>query len=304
MSIMNEIDIRKIDLNLLMTLHVLLEECNVSRAAARLSLSQSAVSHALSRLREHLSDPLFVRKSHGMVPTPRALEISGPLRQVLSGIDQIIGPSTFDPSTAVGTIRIVSADYGIAILVPKILHRLKQEAPSLNLECHDWSEHTLDHLKTGIVDLVFGGQEMFEGYRVETLFTEKFVSVVRKGHPLSRKGIELNDYLHHQHALVEIYESRMRRIDKELERMGLNRRIVVKFPQFLAAPFIIEENDMIVTLPERLAKLFSRLTGLVILEPPVDIGVFPYVQVWHERRDNDPLHGWFRSLVREQCTGI
>lgn len=304
MSIMHEIDIRKLDLNLLLTLHVLLEECNVSQAAQRLALSQSAVSHALARLREHFRDPLFVRKAHGMIPTPRARELAGPLRQVLASIEQMVGPAAFDPSTAGGTVRLVMADYGLAIVMPSILERLADEAPKLNIECHDWSEHTLEHLKTGFVDLALGGQESFEGYQTQTLFTERFVAAVRNNHPVLKKKLTVKSYIAWDHALVDVVDSRMRGIDRELDRLGLQRRVLLKIPHFLAAPLAVSRSDMIVTLPERIAKLFFEFSELSIIKPPIDLGDFPYVQVWHERSDNDPLHQWLRQLIKEQCCSL
>lgn len=301
---MHDFDIKRLDLNLLLTLHVLLQECSVSQAAQRLSLSQSAVSHALGRLREHLGDPLFIRKSHGMVPTPRARELAGPLRQVLANIEHMLGPSTFDPYTAKGSIRLVMADYGLAIVMPQLLKQLAREAPKLNVECHDWSEHTLEYLKTGFVDLALGGQERFEGYRTGALFEERFVSVVRQKHPILSKQLTVHSYVQWDHALVDVVDSRMRGIDKQLEQQGLKRRVLLKLPHFLAAPLIVASSDMIVTLPERVAQLYAKSYKLTIIDSPIDLGNFPYRQVWHERSDNDPLHQWLRNLLKEQCRSL
>ena len=301
---MNDSNINKLDLNLLRTLHVLIEECNVSNAAQRLSLTQSAVSHALSRLREQLNDPLFIRKSQGMVPTSRALELAGPLRQILTNIDRLVGPIKFDPAIMKTTVQIATADYGPAIVLPHIFKRIAKEAPHVKFQLHDWSEHTLDHLKTGYLDMALGGQASFGDCRTEELFTEKFVSVTRKNHPAVKIGLDLKTYLSYGHIQIDMYDSRMRAIDQKLEQLGKKRNITLTLPQFLPAPFIISRSDLIVTLPKRIAEQFKNVASLAILDLPVKLDNFPFVQVWHERRDNDPMHQWLRRLIKEQCRNI
>jgi DNA-binding transcriptional LysR family regulator len=298
---MIDFNINKLDLNLLRTLNVLLEECNVSRAADRLALSQSAVSHALSRLREQLDDPLFIRRSQGMVPTPRAQQIAGRLRHILADIDQLVGPVDFDPAIITTTLKIASADYGAAIVLPHVLDRLNKEAPGVSLEISDWNEDTLQHLKAGSIDLALGGQRSFGDCHHEILFTEQFVSVVRRGHPVIKHGLTRETYLQYKHMQVDMYDSRMREIDLRLESSGLNRDVLLQLPYFTVTPFLIEKSDLIVTLPERLANKFKEFSQLQILDLPVDLGPFPYAQLWDTRRDNDPLHIWLRQVMREQC---
>jgi DNA-binding transcriptional LysR family regulator len=301
---MNEFNINKLDLNLLRTLNVLLEECNVSRAADRLSLSQSAVSHALSRLREQLDDPLFIRKSRGMVPTPRAQQIAGRLRHILADIDQLVGPAHFDPAVINTTLKIASADYGVAIVLPHVLDSLNKEAPGVSIEICDWNEDTLQHLKAGSIDLALGGQRTFGDCHHEILFRERFVSVVRRGHPVIKQGLTRESYLQYKHMQVDMYDSRMREIDLQLESVGLKRHVVLQLPYFTVTPLLIEKSDLIVTLPVRLANKFRNFSRLEILDLPVDLGQFPYAQVWDARRDDDPLHTWLRELMREQCKKI
>ncbi len=300
---MHTINLRKLDLNLLLILQILLEEHSVSRAAARLGLTQSAMSHALSRLRRTFDDVLLVRRGHTMIPTPRAEELAGPLRQVLGAIDQMVGPDAFDPHRAHGTIRIATADYGLAVLLPSVLRNLNQQAPHLNIECEDWSEHTLEHLKTGFLDFAWGGQETFPGMEVMPLFEECFYGVVSSQHPLAGQEVGLKEYLAFPHALVDIIDSRMTGIDRLLEKDGYKRRILLKIPHFLAAPFVINNSDLIATLPGRIADRFTGDTGIPLAKfvAPVDAGEFPYCLIWHDRRTEDPLHRWVRQLMRESA---
>jgi DNA-binding transcriptional LysR family regulator len=304
---MNRMHIKRLDPNLLWTLHVLLEERQVSRAAMRLSLTQPAVSHALQKLRTHFDDPLLVRRGNVMVPTPRAMELAGPLRQVISAIDQLTGPGEFDPKNAQGTIRIATTDYGLAVVLPHVLAKLAAAAPNLTLQSTGLSEDTLELLKTGFLDLALSGQEALASVRTDTLFTERFVLVTRADHPLARRTkITMDDFLAWPHALIDIVHSRLYGIDRRLEKAGKARRVALRVPHMLAAPFFAQSTDLIVPVPERIARLYADSLGLAVLEPPneVDLGYFDYVQVWHERRDDDPIHRWLRGLVRDAARNI
>jgi DNA-binding transcriptional LysR family regulator len=304
---MNQIHIQRLDPNLLFTLQVLLEERHVSRAAARLRLTQPAVSHALQRLRAHFDDPLLVRRGQEMVPTPRAMELAGPLRQVLSAIDQLTGPASFDPAQARGTLRIATTDYGLAVVLPPVLARLATAAPNLTIQSTGLSEDTFDHLKTGFLDLALSGQETLGTMQTDTLFVERFVLVTRADHPVAGPAkMKLEDFLAWPHALIDIVHSRLYGIDRKLEKKGVARRVALRVPHMLAAPFFAQSTDLIVPVPERVARMFAESLNLAIHEPPdeVDFGYFDYVQVWHERRDDDPVHRWLRTLVHEAARDI
>lgn len=304
---MNHMHIRRLDPNLLLTLHVLIEERQVSRAATRLGLTQPAVSHALQKLRAHFDDPLLVRRGQEMVPTPRAMELAGPLRQVISAIEQLTGPGEFDPKNAQGTLRISTTDYGVAVVLPHVLAALETAAPNLAIMTTSLTEDMFEHLKTGFLDLALSGQESLGSMQTETLFTERFVLVTRADHPLAAcEKITMDDFLAWPHALIDIVHSRLYGIDRRLEKMGKARRVALRVPYMLAAPFFAQSTDLIVPVPERVARMYAESLNLVVLEPPedVDLGHFDYVQVWHERRDDDPVHRWLRSVVREAAQNI
>lgn len=298
---MTDISLRGLDLNLLLTLHVLIEERQVSRAASRLGVTQPAVSHALGRLREQFGDPLLVRRGKDMVLTPRALDLAGPLRQVLSSIQQMTGPAGFDPQKARGTLRIATTDYGLAIVLPHVLSELAQAAPQLSIAYSDLSEDMFDHLKNGFLDLALTGQASYRDMQSEALFTERFVLVTRADHPLVGRPMTVDDFISWPHVMIDVVHSRLYDIDARLERMNKRRHIALRMPHFHAAAFFAQGSDLIVPVLERVARLHVDSLGLAVHQPPpeLDLGRFDYVQLWHERRNNDPLHRWVRALIRK-----
>lgn len=302
---MHEIDLRGLDLNLLLALHALLAERHVTRAAQRIGLSQSAMSHALSRLRDLFADPLLVRSSQGMVLTPRAENLTAPLRQTLLGIEQMLRPPVFEPKIAQGTIRLVTSDYATTVILPSVLKRLSVEAPDLKLECHHWSNNTLSELKAGSFDLALGGQNPPEAseFNCQKLFVEDFALVVRADHPLTSSELTLDSYIAWPHALISVTDGRGY-VDRVLAQQGVKRRIRLKLPHFLAAPLIVAQTELVLTLPRRLATLFASFADLQVLEPPIQLEEFDYILLWHSRQDSDPLHFWLRGLFVEETKSI
>lgn len=298
---MHRIHSRQLDLNLLRTLAVLLEERQVSRAAARLNLTQSAVSHALQRLRRHFDDRLLIRRGGEMIPTPRAEALVDALADVLAAVDRLVAPGEFDPATATGTLRIATSDYGSAIILPHVVHALALAAPRLTVAYSDLSDDTFQQLESGFIDLVLSGQESLGDMRTETLFTERFVIMVRGDHPCLGQAMTIAEYTRWPHVVVDLLYSRLLGIDRRLKPLGRSRSIGVRLPHFLAAPFLAQHSELLVPVPERLAGLYAASLGLAVVEPPpeLDLGRFDYVQIWDRRRDNDPVHVWLRGLVRD-----
>jgi DNA-binding transcriptional LysR family regulator len=298
---MQKIHSKRFDLNLLKTLAVLLEERHVSRAAARLNLSQSAVSHALQRLRRQFDDPLLMRRGQSMVPTARAEELVADLGDVLTSIDRLVGPVEFDPGTARGTLRIATTDYGSSIVLPHVIHNLARAAPRLTVAYSDLSEATFEQLRSGFLDLALSGQESYRDMRTEVLFTERFVLMARADHPCLGKPLTIDEYTRWPHVVVDLVHSRLLSIDHSLKRRGRRRTIGMRLPHFLAAPFQAQHSDLLVPVPERLASMYADTLGLAVIEPPaeLDLGRFDYVQMWDARRSADPMHVWLRRLVRD-----
>ncbi len=307
---MHEIDLSELDLNLLLVLHALLLECNVTRAGEKIGLSQSATSHALGRLREVFNDPLLVRSTNNMVPTPRAQKLLEPLEKILLDIEQLIQPTIFEPKTALGTIQLAGSDYATVVILPKVLKQISDNAPHLNVECHHWRSDTLDNLRNGAIDLGLGALNLPQAseLKFQTLFAEDLVSVVRADHPITQTDLTIESYFAWSHASITITNSPanpithspIKHVDNVLQDLGVKRRVMLKLPHFLSAPMIVQETDLILTLPRRIAMLFAKYANLAILEPPIDFGQYDYMQIWHERRDRDPLHIWLRDLIASQ----
>ncbi len=312
---MHQIDIKDIDLNLLIILKILLDENNVTKASEKLNLSQSATSHALNRLRKMFNDPLLERSRTGMRPTARALALQGSLENILLEIEQLIEEPIFRPEEATGTVRIAASDYATTVILPSVLKQLARESPYINIECYDWHPDTLERLRIGEIDLALGVVDLDDSdrrLRCQNLFPESFASVVRADHPIVQASITLESYISWPHALItitgspilSIKKSHKSHVDRILEESGVNRRVMLKLPHFLSAALIIDGTDLILTLPRRIAMLFKNIANIAVFEPPMDLGAYEYMQVWHARSDNIPLQVWLRNMISAQTQDI
>lgn len=303
---MHTMHLHEIDLNLLISLQALLEEQSVTRAALRTGLTQSAMSHALARLRDHFDDPLLVRSARQMLRTPRAEELAGPLRAALSQLQEAIGDrSPFEPAVATGELRIACEDYITSLLVPRLVRRLSVEAPAINIDIRSRGPETNAQLESGNVDIAIGVFRSAEGAtRQRSLFRENFACVVRKGHPVINKRLTLKRYSDLPHILVGDGPRSMGAVDVALERIGKSRRVAARVNTFLSAPAIVAETDLILTIPKRLAARFAAVYDLQLFDPPVEILDFRYHCRWHERWHNDSRHRWLRSVIVEESDAL
>lgn len=305
---MHEIDLLKLDLKLLLALKALLEERNVTRAGERVGLSQSATSHALSRLRQVFSDPLLVRSGQEMLTTPRAEALLEPLRTILLEIEHLIQPPTFDPKTAEGTIHIAASDYTTCVILPSIVQRIEQEAPRLNLVCQHWSSESFDFLKNSTLDIGFVALSILQDqqfqFQFQELFTEDLVCVVRAAHPVLEQGLTLESFITYSHALVSIPKSSKSYIDTALETLGMQRRVMLKVAHFFAAPLIVAKSNLILVTPRRVAILFAQFGNLAMLESPIKMQSYSYGQIWHPRHQNDLRHIWLRKLIASETLNL
>ncbi|WP_394832792.1 LysR family transcriptional regulator [Pendulispora rubella] len=312
-------DLRGLDLNLVLALHALLVERHVTRAAKRLGLTQSATSHALARLRTKLRDPLLVRAGKGMVVSPRAEAMLGPLERALADIARIVAsPAPFDPASAQMRFTIGTSDYIELVLMPKLLARIWSEAPGVDVRIISDPRPWGDSLTEGRADLVLGlpqhgipdfdipaiGIATPSGILAKSLFRERFVCVLRKGHPCARRRLDLDTFVSLPHALVSPSGEAGAVVDIALARLGKRRRIAIEVPHFLAAPHMVQQTDTILTLTERVARTFAPSLDLVLVKPPLELPSFSMSMLWHERRRADPAHTWLRSCVAEVSKGI
>jgi len=303
---MQEIDLLKLDFNLLVALRALLEERNVTRAGGRIGLSQSAMSHALSRLRKVFNDPLLVRSGQDMLITSRAEALIEPLQNILVNIERLIQPPTFDPKIAQGTIHIATSDYTTCVILPSVVKQIEQEAPHLNLVCQHWSSESFDSLKDGTLELGFAALSILQDqqFQYQELFTEDFVCIVRAAHPVIEQGLTLESFVAYSHALVSIPQTSKSYIDAALETLGMQRRVMLKVAHFFAAPLIVAQSNLILLTPRRVATLFAQFANLAMLESPIKMQDYSYGQIWHPRHQNDLQHLWLRKLIVDETSKL
>lgn len=295
---MREMNIRSIDLNLLVALRALLEEKHVTRAAEKIGLSQPAMSRALSRLRKLLNDPLLVKGAGGFILTARAIELAIPLQAVFNEINHIISPPSTEPSKMQGEISIATRDNEMVTILPEVVKRVSLEAPGMALRVTPLVGDDLSLLDRQEVDFVMCGTESNIGslYR-QLLYKEDFVCLVSAKNPVVKKGLTLENFVALKHCVVSITGFGPGFVDTVLAKQGLKRDVSVRVPLFLATAPIIAESDLIVTLPRRLGILLAQNKNIVMLEPPLAMPSFSIYLYWHARNQNNPLHKWLRKLI-------
>lgn len=302
-------NLSSVDLNLLVALDALLAERSVSRAALRLGLSQPATSHALARLRAHFGDPLFVRTPEGMVPTPRAMAVAEPLRVALEAARAAFeGPRKFEPSRAERLFRLSVADGMAALLLPTLVERVSQQAPSVDLALSPVAQ--IDAVDRMLLDGALDAALVpttFEraGIQRRLLWKERFVCVLRAGHPLSRRrSLSLDEWLALRHLLVAPRGAPGSIVDDALAAKGRRRRVALQVPQFLLAPTVIERSDLAWTAPARVAEALASRFELVIKPLPIELEGFSVFLRWHERFDRDEGHRWLRAKLIEASRSL
>ena len=288
-----------LDLNLLAVLDAVLRERSVQRAAERLSMTPSAVSHALARLREEVGDPLLVRTPKGMVPTARAERLAPRLREALGALQGVFDDEAgFDPRAARQVFKISSADLAAFVLLPALMKQLAREAAGLRLVMRAPRPEVLDSLASGTVDLAFGVfDEAPEGFRYQALFREEYLCLLRKGHPAAAAPLGLEDWLALKHVSVAPRGGRGSLVDDALAKLGKQREVAVVVPHFLLAPLLVAETELSVLLPARIARHYAKLLPVELLAPPLALPAFTIAQVWHETAHADPAHAWLRRQV-------
>jgi DNA-binding transcriptional LysR family regulator len=295
------VNIKNLDLNLLRVLDTLLAERNVTRAAARLHLSQPALSNALARLRRALDDPLLVRTPRGMVPTPRAVALAEPVHRALAGLQEALGSRSFDPAASDQIFRFAATDYVEFVVFPPLIQRLRAIGSRITLHVVPLEETVkAEALARGDVDLAlgyFGRPE--EQLHARALFDERFVCLVRRNHPVVRSRLTLKQFVTLDHVLVAPRGVAHGVVDEQLERRGLARRIALAIPHFLQVPFVTAETDCIATLPERVARRFAALLPLRIFPPPLEVPGFAVSMLWHTRTQHSSAHRWLREQLVE-----
>lgn len=296
---MREVNLRGVDLNLLVVLQALLEERSVTRAAARLGMSQPAASRALGRLRALLGDALLVDSREGYVLTARAERIGPVLARTLDSAGEVLQARAFDPATATGRLRVAMPDLQAVSLLPPVLARISGEAPGLDVDVVSPTPTALGALERGELDAVVGLiPDAPAGILRRQLYREHFVTLLRAGHPAAA-ALDLDAYLRLGHVVVAVTGEGRAPLDVALEKIGRRRRVAVRVPQFLAAVEIAARSDLVVTLPVSVAWAMAGTERLATVAPPLDLPSFAMSLVWHARRQEDPRHVWLRHVIVE-----
>jgi len=294
----------KVDLNLLPIAIALFDEKSVSRAAQALGMSQPAVSMALRKLRATFSDPLFIRSSHGIVPTPRARTLVSMARPFVAGVhEDLLTKTEFDPASSKRPFTFSMSDVGEMVFLPKLLERLRAQAPHASIQSVTMPPDELGQgLEEGDVDLAIGyfPDLTRQSYFQQRLFTHHFACLLRANHPLQGTRLTLEAFLSMEHAVVRAEGRSQEIFERFLERKRIHRKIVLLTPHFLSLPMIIARSDLVTTVPHALALYFSRLSSdLAIARPPFQLGGFDLKQHWHRKYHTDARHQWLRKQVAQ-----
>jgi len=290
------------DLNLLVTLDVLLAEGSVARAARRLRLSPSAMSRALSRLRETTGDPLLVRAGRGLVPTPRALELRERVGRIVQDAEAVLRPAErLDLARLVRTFTLRTSEGFVETFGPGLIARVSQEAPGVRLCFLLKPDRDSAPLRDASVDLETGvvGKATGPEVRAQGLFRDRFVGVVRAGHPLGEGEITPARYAGGRHILVSRRGLDRGPVDEALEQAGLAREVATIVGGFSTALALARTSDLIATVPERHTEALRA--GMHSFPLPVQVPEIMVSLLWHPRLDADPAHRWLRGCVRDAC---
>lgn len=298
-------NLRRIDLNLLVTLEALLTERNVTRAARRLHLSQPSVSVQLRKLRQIFADPLLSPAPGGMFPTTRGQSLLQPLRTALADMGRVLeSRPQFEPSTAGITWQIAAADYAeYAILLPLLAH-MRKTAPGVRIAVREAAHsRMIKQLEGGAIDLgLLALDAAPERLHSRILFKEHYVLVARKRHPALKRKLTLDTLCQLEYVIVSPEGGGFRGItDTILESRGRKRRVVLSVPHFLFVPEVVARTDLVAMLPSRLMKY--RSDHIQVIVPPLSIPSYEMAMIWHERSHLDPAHTWLRDQVCRTVTG-
>jgi len=301
----------RIDLNLLVCLKVLIEELNVTRAAHRLCLSQSAVSKNLAKLRTQFDDPLFVRHSHGLKPTPKALFLRPKLDILINQLEQITQPEEFKPQTSSYRFQIAAVESVYPLILPHFLPAIFSQAPDVTISTHAWSDTTFKMLQRGELDLGITGKDIDINDAKLTMlppndiceheiYRDSQMCLLRSDHPALNGAWNLDNYLSFRHVQVRCDGNERWLLDYRLADIGKERDIAITVPDFNSAASLCSYTDFIFTAPSHFVKLASKQLNLTVLPLPMEFPPMAYTLFWHRDRENDPALTWLRQIINDK----
>ncbi|WP_110972269.1 LysR family transcriptional regulator [Pseudomonas huaxiensis] len=297
-------NLSKVDLNLFIVFDAIYTEANLTRAGQIVGITQPAVSNALARLRETFNDPLFVRTAQGMVPTPMAQNIIGPVRNALSLLRVSVQESRiFNPLQANKTFRISMTDLTEAVVLPPLFQRLRRLAPAVVIESFLCKRReTTKELAAGRLDFAVDAPLNTDPQvRHVKLIQDQYVCAMRQGHPMAKDKISLDEYMSLTHIHISSRRNGLGYVDLALGKMGLQRRIALRSQHYLMASQVLQQTDMVMTVPERFARRHNlNYASLPVNDvPPLETHLY-----WHESTDQDPANRWMREQMIELCQAV
>ncbi|SUQ56319.1 Symbiotic regulator homolog 1 [Raoultella terrigena] len=295
-------DFHGIDLNLLAAFDALMSECNVTRAATRVGVSQPAMSAALSRLRKLLGDPLFLRSAEGLLPTPRARELAEPISQALRQLEAtLVRKPDFVPAVAKLTVNLGLSDYPAFVVLPALLEALAEQAPGISVNVHAFNDrdHAVDLLDAGAIDVAIGVPPTHSDGRILTrpILRDEFVTIIASKHPAARRGMNMKTYLSLPHALASPEGQRHGLVDQALAQLGQQRTLALTLPHMFALPAIVARTGMTATVMKRVALQSPAGRELAFFPPPVTLPEIVFYLIWHRRSDGHQAQKWLRTLI-------
>lgn len=299
-------ELRDVDLNLLVVFDQLLRERRVNAVAQSLGITQPAVSNALGRLRRLLGDELFLRTSRGMEPTPFAAQLSEPIAYALGTIHSTLNQRvSFDPQTAARNFMLAMADIGEIYFLPPLMDKLAQVAPNISISTvRNAAVNLKDEMETGRVDLALGLlPDLKAGFFQRRLFRHRYVCMFRKGHALDKRTMSLAEFSAADHVVVVAAGTGHGKVDQLLTDSGIRRRVRLRVPHFVAVGHILAETDMIATVPERFAQRCTEPFGLKYVPHPAKLPEIAINLFWHAKVHREPGNQWLRNLIVELFSG-
>lgn len=273
---------------------------SITTAVEKIGLGQPSISIRLGKLREHFNDPLFVRTSNGMQPTPRLETMIPAIRDALAlcaGNAGLLQP--FDPATANHVFRICMTDVGQTVILPRLLTHLRKEAPGVRIETVNLNENAARLLETGEIDIAMGFTlDIPASFYQQRLFEEGFICMSSQQHPRLRKKVLLEDFLNEQHIEVILPRGTGHWVlSKALEEQGIVRDVVTRVPSFLGVAGIVAHSDLVAIVPAHLGSILAAEGQIKLFAAPITLPTYPVKQYWHERYHRDPANQWFRNTV-------
>lgn len=296
-----KLNLRSIDLNLLPVFVAVVEEGQLSRAALRLGMSQPAVSAALQRLRLSVDDALFTRSRNGLSPTPRAQALYQQVNNGLQSLIEALDPGqAFNPAHSERVLRLIAVDYFETLVLGSLIRALRRHSPSLGIEVLPQQEGWQRQLLNAEVDMALDSQ-LPEDERItgEKISEEKLVVVARRGHPLIKGSLTLEDFLQAEHVVLPLRERRILPLDEILRKPGWRRRIGAHVGHYGNLLAVASQTDLIATVPARLALMQAKALKLQVLDFPVPAPAVPIYLMWPQALDKDPAHRWFRAQLQK-----